>query len=82
MKMNVTVDCTPEEARAFLGLPNVAPMQEAIVTEVKERLLDAMRAMEPEMLMKAWLPAQVQGMEQWQKLFWSQFGNSATKAKE
>jgi len=80
MKMNVTVDCTPEEARAFLGLPDVAPMQEAIVNEVKDRLLDAMHKMEPEALMKAWIPSQVQGMEQWQKLFWSQFAKSQSKS--
>ena len=26
MKITVDVDCTPEEARAFLGLPDVKPM--------------------------------------------------------
>lgn len=82
MKVNVTVDCTPEEARTFLGLPDVAPMQEAILNEVQERLIVSMRAMEPEALMKAWLPAQMQGVEHWQKLFWSQFGNAAAKATQ
>lgn len=31
MKVNVTVDCTPEEARAFLGLPDVTKANEAYV---------------------------------------------------
>ena len=30
MKINVEVDCTPLEAREFLGLPDVKPMQAAI----------------------------------------------------
>ena len=29
MKVTVEVDCTPEEARRFLGLPDVVPMQQA-----------------------------------------------------
>lgn len=31
MKMNVTVDCTPEEARRFLGLPDVSRANEVYV---------------------------------------------------
>ena len=30
MKMTVEVDCTPEEARRFLGLPDVAPLHAAM----------------------------------------------------
>ena len=44
MKINVEIDCTPEEARAFFGLPDVAPMQERLMKEVEERTLTAMRA--------------------------------------
>ena len=38
MKINVEIDCTPEEARAFLGLPDVSPMQERLMKEVDEYL--------------------------------------------
>jgi hypothetical protein len=31
MKVTVEVDCTPEEGRRFLGLPDVVPMQQACV---------------------------------------------------
>ena len=31
MKVNVDIECTPEEARVFLGLPNVAPLQAAML---------------------------------------------------
>jgi len=31
MKVHVEVDCTPEEARAFLGLPDVSKANEAYV---------------------------------------------------
>ena len=38
MKINVEMDCTPEEARAFLGLPDLRPMQEELLAEMKERM--------------------------------------------
>jgi hypothetical protein len=31
MKVNVVIDCTPEEARRFLGLPDVSKANEAYV---------------------------------------------------
>ena len=73
MKITVDVDCTPEEARTFLGLPDVQPMQEAILRDVQQRILASLHAMEPEVLLKTWLPAGVQGLEQLQKMFWTQF---------
>jgi len=71
MKVNVTIDCTPEEARAFFGLPDVAPMQERLIREIEQRMLASMKAMEPEALMKTWLPASIQGLENIQKMFWN-----------
>lgn len=40
MKVNVEVDCTPEEARRFLGLPDVTPANEVYV----QRLTKAMES--------------------------------------
>lgn len=34
MKVTVNVDCTPEEARTFLGLPDLAPIHEKYVQSV------------------------------------------------
>lgn len=34
MKVTVNVECTPEEARAFLGLPDVTPIQDKYVETV------------------------------------------------
>ena len=44
MKAKVEVDCTPAEARAFLGLPDVSSLNEHMVQEMKSRL-DANLAM-------------------------------------
>ena len=76
MKINFDIDCTPEEARAFLGLPDVQPMQKAMMTEVEERMKAGLDAMGPDALFKTWLPAGIEGFEQMQKMFFSQMGKS------
>ncbi|KAA0682859.1 DUF6489 family protein [Roseomonas genomospecies 6] len=72
MKITIDIDCTPEEARHFLGLPDVKPMQDAMMQDIQERMQASLHAMDPETMLKTWLPAGIQGMEQLQKMFWSQ----------
>jgi hypothetical protein len=85
MKVNVEVNCTPEEARAFFGLPDLKPMQERVLAEIEQRLRSGLDAMTPESVFKTWIPASMQGVEQMQQLqqaFWSQLANIATGKKE
>lgn len=77
MKISIDIDCTPEEARTFLGLPDVKPMQDAMMHEIQNRMMSSLSAMEPEALFKTWLPVGVQGWEQMQKAFWAQMGRAA-----
>lgn len=72
MKVKFDIECTPEEARAFLGLPDVAPMQEALMKEMQDRLSESMRSLDPETMLKTWLPASIEGWGQVQKMFWDQ----------
>ncbi len=82
MKIKFDIDCTPEEARAFLGLPDVAPMQRALMEEIGARMSAGLEAMDPETLMKTWMPLGLQGLEQAQKMFWSQMGKAAGGDKD
>ncbi|MDR3518554.1 MAG: DUF6489 family protein [Azospirillaceae bacterium] len=79
MKITVDVDCTADEARQFLGLPDVKPMQDALLTQMQERMSAGLQAMEPEAMIKAWLPASIQGLEQLQRMFWSQVATALGK---
>ena len=74
MKVTVDLDVTPEEARRFFGLPDVAPMQDAVMAEIQKRVMASLQAMDPEQLMKTWLPTGMQGFEQLQKAFWNAMG--------
>ena len=74
MKIRIDIDCTPEEARAFLGLPDVRPMQEELLKDLQAHMTTALQAMDPEAMVKTWLPATVKGFEQLQEMFLSQLG--------
>lgn len=76
MKINFDIECTPEEARTFLGLPDVKPMQENMMKEVESRMKENLSAMDSETMVNTWMPAGVQSMEQLQKMFWAQLGHA------
>lgn len=69
MKISIDVDVTPEEARRFLGLPDLEPMQQAVLKDVQERIQKNVARLEPEALLKSWFSLAPQGMEQIQKMF-------------
>ena len=56
MKVNVNIDCTPLEARQFFGLPDVQPMQAALMDALEKRMLKEMENYTPERLLEAWMP--------------------------
>lgn len=63
MKVTINIDCTPEEARTFMGLPDVQPMQQAMLAEMEKRMMAEMERFSPEGLMKTWFSAVPQGTE-------------------
>lgn len=73
MKITVDIDCTPEEARAFLGLPNIAPMQDELLAQLQQQLSTYLAGTDPEAMLKAWLPESIKGIGQIQEQFWRQF---------
>jgi hypothetical protein len=68
MKLNVEIDCTPAEARAFLGLPDVTALNEHLIEEMKKRLSANLAMAAPEELMKNWMVFGGQASEQFMKM--------------
>jgi len=56
MKITMEVDCTPEEARRFFGLPDVRPLQEEAMAVLRSRVAVAAAATTPEALARLWMP--------------------------
>lgn len=80
MKMTVEVDCTPEEARRFLGLPDVSALNDHIVGEMQKRIDANMALLSPDELVKNWLAFGAGAQEQFRKLMEAGIG-AATQRK-
>jgi hypothetical protein len=76
MKVTVEVDCTPAEARNFLGLPDVTPLNDRLVQEIQNRFDANVAMMQPEELMKSWMSFGGQAQEQFFKLMGAAAGAS------
>ena len=48
MKVNVEIDCTPLEARQFFGLPDVGPMQTAVMDKLQQQMTSNIDKVSPE----------------------------------
>ena len=70
MKISIEIDCSPAEARAFFGLPDVEAVQASVLEAAQERLAEAVRTMDGETLLKTWFPAGMKGFEEWRKGLW------------
>jgi hypothetical protein len=68
MKVTVDVDCTPEEARRFLGLPDLTPVHDAYVERMKKAVTDGISAESFPDLMKSWGPMSEAGMSMWRNM--------------
>ena len=77
MKVSVDVDCTPEEARRFLGLPDLTPVHQAYVDKMQKAVSDGIS---PEMfgdMVKAWGPMNEAGLNLWRQMM-GQTGGKGT----
>jgi hypothetical protein len=71
MKVHVDIEMTPEEARATMGLPDIAPMQQKMMEEMQARMKAAFDTGDPEAMMRAWMPlGGAKAFEQFQKFLW------------
>jgi len=68
MKLNIEIDLTPQEARHFLGLPDVTVLNEHMVSEMQRRMDANFAALAPEELMKNWLTFGGQASAEFMKL--------------
>lgn len=79
MKMTIEVDCTPEEARRFMGLPDVSALNEHLVNEMKGRIDANMSMISPDELMKNWMAFGTGAQEQFRKLMEVGLSAAATR---
>jgi len=82
MKIKFEVECTPDEARQCLGLPDVAALQDRMLNRIEAKMQENLGFLDPETLMRTWLPIPIQGWGEIQKMFWSQMGVKPSSKEE
>jgi len=82
MKVNVEVDCTPLEARQFLGLPDVQPMQNAVMDRLQQQMISNIEKVSPEALMQSWFTFNPKIAEQFQDMFVTMAGLGSTRSSD
>ena len=68
MKVTVDVDCTPEEARRFLGLPDLSSVHEAYIEKMRLAVTDGTGAELFADMLKAWGPMNEAGLNMWRQM--------------
>jgi hypothetical protein len=69
MKINVEIDCTPLEARQFFGLPDVQPMQTAVMDNLQKQMMANIEKVSPEALMQSWFTFDPKLAARFQEMF-------------
>jgi len=55
MKITIEIDCTPDEARQFIGLPDLKPMQAAIMGRIGTQMTEAVDRFSPDAMLRSWM---------------------------
>ncbi|PHZ84239.1 DUF6489 family protein [Paremcibacter congregatus] len=82
MKITIDIDCSPTEARAFLGLPDIKPLQDAFMAQMQEKMASGLSAEDLEKMFNLWMKPGLsatgetmgqnmqKNMEAFQSMFW------------
>lgn len=78
MKITVDVDCTPEEARRFIGLPDLTAVHAIYLSKLERMVDEGVTADNVETMLRAWAPMGEAGMTMWRQMF-DQLGGQAKR---
>ena len=76
MKITVDVDCTPEEARRFMGLPDLTPLHETYLAKMRATIDQGITPEMVQSMMQGWSPMGEAGMSMWRQMLDNMGGTS------
>lgn len=69
MKVNVELDCTPEEMRRVMGLPDLTPVHDKYLALVTDAITgQALKPEAVEAMVRSWAPMGEAGFALWRQL--------------
>ena len=82
MQIKVTVDCTPKEAREFLGWPDVEPVQREMMDRLSQVMKEGVSGTEAMTLMRPFIAPNLQAFEAMQRAFFQAFQSGTGGARD
>lgn len=68
MNITMNIDCSPEEARRLMGLPDMAPIHAVYLDRVKQAMTEGVSPDMIEAMMRNWAPMGEVGMSAWRQM--------------
>jgi hypothetical protein len=78
MNVTVNIDCTPEEARRFMGLPDMTPIHDLYLDKMRQAMTEGVTPDMLESMVKSWAPMGEMGMTAWRQMIEQMTGTSKT----
>jgi hypothetical protein len=71
MKVTINIECTPEEARSFVGLPDLTPLHALYIERMQQLMTEGVSSADLERMLRHWMPGLSDNLADWQKSFWA-----------
>jgi len=68
MNVKIDIECTPEEARRFMGLPDLSVVHEAYLKKMTETMTSATSPDMIEAMLKSWAPMSDLSLKMFQQM--------------
>lgn len=81
MNITMNVDCTPEEARRFMGLPDLTPIHDLYLDKMKEAMTNGITPDMLDNMMRSWGGMGEMGMNAWSQMVDQMTGTGAGTSK-
>ena len=78
MNITMNVECSPEEARRFMGLPDMGPIHDLYLEKLKETMSQGLTPETMDRMIRTWTPMGDAGMNAWRQMIEQMTGTSKT----
>lgn len=68
MNITMNIECSPEEARRLMGLPDMSPIHDLYLDRLRETMTQGLTPETLENMVRTWSPMGEVGMNAWRQL--------------
>lgn len=68
MKITMDIECTPEEARRLMGLPDMGPIHDIYLDKLKDTMSEGLTPETVDRMIRTWTPMGEAGMNAWRQM--------------